>query len=208
MTLEADLPATPRPRFPAHPSKPMSKTNNPAKKPSAMLGLIKALAFVSVLVVVEVVAAALLIPSPHETEELARTLIAAREGEAAVELAAGTAITDAQTRTEEPTVEVSLGDPFTVTRFNPESDSTINLDFELFATVLADEARDFEIQFEKNRNRVRDHVTVTLLRAEATHLTDPGLGLIKRKILEKTNRALGKPLVREVLVTRFNFVER
>lgn len=173
-----------------------------------MLGLVKAVAFVSILVLVEVVAASLLIPTPHETEELARSLVAARAGDESVGSSDGTAITDAQTRTEEPTVEVSLGEPFTVTRFNPEADTTINLDFELYATVLADEESAFAEQFEKNRHRVRDQVTVTLHSAEASQLTDPGLGLIKRRILEKTNRALGKPLVREILVTRFNFVER
>ncbi|MEM9187281.1 MAG: flagellar basal body-associated FliL family protein [Planctomycetota bacterium] len=176
-------------------------------KGSAIFALIKAVAFVSVLVVVQVVAAALLIPSPQDTEELARSLASAKAGEEAEGQDDGTTITEAQTKTEEPTVEVELG-PFTVTRFNPESDTTINVDFELYATVLADEKLDFDTQFETNRNRVRDQVTVTLHSAEASQLTDPGLGLIKRRILEKTNRALGKPLVREILVTRFNFVER
>lgn len=171
------------------------------------MGLIKAVAFVSVLVVVEVVAASFLIPSPQATEELARSLAAAKSGEEEEDLGEGTAITEAQTKSEEPTLEVEIG-PFTVTRYNPESDTTINVDFEIYATVLADEEADFIEQFEKNRNRVRDQVTVTMLSAQASQLADPGLGLIKRQILEKTNRALGKPLVREVLVTRFNFVER
>jgi hypothetical protein len=34
------------------------------------------------------------------------------------------------------------------------------------------------------------------------------LGLLKRIILEKTNRALGKPLVREAVVSQFSFIER
>ena len=42
----------------------------------------------------------------------------------------------------------------------------------------------------------------------ATDLTDAGLGLIKRQILEKTNRAMGQPLLKEVLFSKFNFVER
>ena len=32
--------------------------------------------------------------------------------------------------------------------------------------------------------------------------------MIKRQILEKTNRALGEPLIKEVLISKFNFVER
>jgi flagellar FliL protein len=43
---------------------------------------------------------------------------------------------------------------------------------------------------------------------EAPDLTNAGLGLIKRQILEKTNRALGQPLLKEVLFSKFNFVER
>lgn len=177
------------------------------KKPSSLMTLLKAVAFVSVLVVVEVVAAALLIPTPHETEQLAESLEAAKAGEETVKQDDGTTITEAQTRTEEESIEVELG-VFPVTVYNPESDTSISIDCELFATVLAAEAAEFQTQFASNRNRVRDQVTVTLKSAEAVELSDPGLGLIKRRILEKTNRALGKPLIREVLVTRFNFVER
>ena len=39
-------------------------------------------------------------------------------------------------------------------------------------------------------------------------MTDAGLGLIKRQLLEKTNRALGEPMLKEVLFSKFNFVER
>jgi hypothetical protein len=49
---------------------------------------------------------------------------------------------------------------------------------------------------------------MTLHGAESADLTDAGLGLIKRRILEKTNRALGQPLLKEVLFSKFNFVER
>ena len=44
--------------------------------------------------------------------------------------------------------------------------------------------------------------------AEAADLTDAGLGLLKRQLLEKTNRALGEPLLKEELFSKFNFVER
>jgi flagellar FliL protein len=44
--------------------------------------------------------------------------------------------------------------------------------------------------------------------AESADLTDAGLGLIKRQLLEKTNRALGEPMLKEVLFSKFNFVER
>jgi flagellar FliL protein len=34
------------------------------------------------------------------------------------------------------------------------------------------------------------------------------LGLLKRRLLEKTNRALGEPILKELLFSKFNFVER
>ena len=39
-------------------------------------------------------------------------------------------------------------------------------------------------------------------------LTDAGLGLIKRRILETTNKTLGKPLLKGVVFSEFSFVEQ
>jgi flagellar FliL protein len=39
-------------------------------------------------------------------------------------------------------------------------------------------------------------------------LTDPVLGLIKRKILEKTNRLLGKAMVKGVVFSDFSYYEQ
>jgi hypothetical protein len=102
---------------------------------------------------------------------------------------------------------VELGS-FNVTRFNPATNTTLAIDFELFGTVLADDVTDFEHSFENSKARIREQVTMTLHGAESGSLTDAGLGLIKRQILEKTNRALGEPLLKEVLFSKFNFVER
>lgn len=187
----------------------MAKKEAVEKKKSPLFALLKAVACISILVVVQVVGAAIFIPTANETEALAKQLAAAELGEEEVAEpeSSGTSITDAQTRTEDEAVEVELG-PFSITRYNPETDATINIDFELYATVLAEELEEFNTQFASNRNRLREQVIFTLHSADANDLTDPGLGLIKRQILEKTNRALGKPLVREILMTRFNFVER
>ncbi|MEM1305163.1 MAG: hypothetical protein AAGG46_09710 [Planctomycetota bacterium] len=175
------------------------------KRGPGIMGLVKALALISVLVVVEVVAAGLLIPSAHDTERLAHDLAAAERGqELEYENDADTKGTE---RELEDTIEVEIG-AFSVTRYNPEADKTMNIDFELFATVLVEEEEDFRERFEGNRNRVKEQVVLTLHGAQTTDLTSPELGLIKRRILEKTNHALGRPLVRQVLLTRFNFVER
>jgi len=41
-----------------------------------------------------------------------------------------------------------------------------------------------------------------------TDLTDAGLGLLKRKILEKSNRILGRPLLQTIIFSEFSFVEQ
>ncbi|MCI0333732.1 MAG: flagellar basal body-associated FliL family protein [Planctomycetes bacterium] len=178
-----------------------------AAKPSGRgaFRLVKAVAFVSVVVVVELVVASMITPSAQETAKLAHELAAASAGKAA---------DDREEHAEDHAHgdthdlrEVELG-TYNVTRFNPTTNTTLAIDFELFGTVLADDATDFEHHFENSKARIREQVTMTLHGADSASLSDAGLGLIKRQILEKTNRALGEPLVKEVLFSKFNFVER
>lgn len=166
--------------------------------------LIKAVAFVSVIVVVEIVVASMITPTAQETEKLAHELAAAAHGGSAShgEQAEHESHGDAHNLRE-----VELGS-YNVTRFNPATNTTLAIDFELYGTVLAEDVTDFEHHFENSKARIREQVTMTLHGADSSNLTDAGLGLIKRQILEKTNRALGEPLVKEVLFSKFNFVER
>ena len=43
--------------------------------------------------------------------------------------------------------------------------------------------------------------------AKLSDLEDAGLGLIKRRILEKSNALFGKPLLRSVVFADYTFVE-
>jgi flagellar basal body-associated protein FliL len=178
----------------------------PPKRASGLMTIVKAIAFVSIIVIVQVVGAAIFIPSAQDTEKLARQYIAAAEGEAAAE-GAHEGEAHGEEHAGEEVTEIELG-TFNITHFNPGTNSTLSIDFELFATVLAADATEFEHLFEKNKVRVREQVIMTLHAAQSKDLSDAGLGLIKRQILEKTNRALGHPMVREVLFSKFNFVER
>lgn len=191
---------------PASPESTESTDEALPKRPSAIMAIVKALAFVSILVIVQVVGASMLIPSAQDTERLARQYVAATEGESA---AAG--VHDGESAGSEhrgeDTVEIEMGS-YNITHFNPASNSTLSIDFELYGSVLASDATEFGHLFEKSKIRVREQVIMTLHAAEAKDLSDAGLGLIKRQILEKTNRALGHPMVREVLFSKFNFVER
>ena len=170
-----------------------------------MFSIVKAVAFVSVIVVVEIVAAAMLAPSAEETARLGEELSAAATGET-VE-SSDEHGDETSNHDEEMVREVELG-IYNITRFNPATNTTLAIDFELYGTVLASDATEFEHEFENSKARIREQVTMTLHGAASSDLTDAGLGLIKRRILEKTNRALGQPLLKEVLFSKFSFVER
>jgi flagellar FliL protein len=174
-------------------------------KLGGLLPLVKAVAFVSVLVVVEVVAGSMFVPSAQDTERLAKQYVAASQGQSAPAANDTAAATDAAPQGE--VTEVELG-TFNVTHFNPTSNTTMSIDFELFGSVLATDEKEFHTLLDKNKVRVREQVIMTLHAAESKDLNDAGLGLLKRQILEKTNRALGQPLLKEILFSKFNFVER
>jgi len=178
-----------------------------AKSPGLMTA-IKAIAFVSVIVLLQIAAASMIIPSAEETAQIAGELAAANLEEDV----AGTSQEAAQ---EDENLMLAAGDmnevfvgTFHVLSRNTTTGGSTNVDFDLYATVLADEEGEFFDLFTSNEQRIREQVLVTLRGTEMTDLTDPTLGLIKRKILEKTNRALGKPLLHEAIFSKFSFEER
>lgn len=103
--------------------------------------------------------------------------------------------------------EVDLGN-FTVSGFQPASNSTLFITFHLYGTVRHKYADEFSERLEENKHRIRDNIIVIIRSADITDLTDAGLGLIKRRILETTNRTLGKPLLQEVVFSEFSFIEQ
>lgn len=105
-------------------------------------------------------------------------------------------------------VEVELG-KFSVMAFHPNTtNSTLVIDFHLYGAVKHADEADFTHLFEANEKRFRDEIITTVRSAELAELTDPGLGLIKRKFLATTNRLLGKPLLQAVVFSDFSFIEQ
>jgi flagellar basal body-associated protein FliL len=193
----------PVPESAAHAEAGDAAAASPKRRLGGLLPVIKAIAFVSVLVVVEVVAASMFVPSAQDTERLAKQYVAATQGQTAAE----ESTTSGEKKEQGEVDEVELG-TFNVTHFNPAANATLSIDFELFGAVLASDEKEFHTLLEKNKVRVREQIIMTLHAADAKDLSDAGLGLLKRQILEKTNRALGQPLLKEVLFSKFNFVER
>ena len=104
-------------------------------------------------------------------------------------------------------MEVDLGE-YCVTAFQSTSNTTLRIDFRLYGTVKGDNQKEFVKLMEENKHRFREQVLVTVRMRNVTDLTDAGLGLMKRKILERANRTLGKPLLQSVVVSDFSFVEQ
>lgn len=70
------------------------------------------------------------------------------------------------------------------------------------------DSEDFTHLLEKNQHRLRDQIIFEIRNAQLSDLTDPGLGLIKRRILAKSNDLLGQPLLQNVVFSEFSFIEQ
>jgi flagellar FliL protein len=180
-----------------------SGQNSESRQKSAILGKLILLISLASIVMAECIAASFFLPSTEETAALAGVssdASAARANAIMDELAA----MDEEIKNQ---TEVDLGE-FTVTAFQPLSNTTMRIDFHLYATTRKEEVEAFEAAWRENQHRLRDQVIVTVRSSELGDLTDAGLGLIKRRILEKTNRTLGKPYLRSVIFSDFSFIEQ
>lgn len=160
-----------------------------------------AAAIVSLVIIAESVVAYLVFPSAQDTAARAE----ARLGDA---VAAEDEMDSELAKTNnKPLVEVPLGD-FTVSAYQPASNTTLRIDFRLYGLALEDDEPDLIAELERSQHRFREQVIVTVRSSETTDLSDPSLGLIKRKLLEKTNRWFAKTLLQEIIIDDFSFVEQ
>ena len=192
---------------------PASDAEQPVVKKPGIMTLVKALAVISVLVLLQLVGVSMLIPSAAETTKVAEKLASAdavqdaEEEGAAAHHEKGEDAAHGEEGVAHDMHEVKLGSYHVVT-FNTDTGTSLNIDFELYGTVLAKEEKEFTELFEANKVRLREQILVTVRGSDVTDLSDPDLGLLKRKILEKTNRTLGKPLLNEAIFSKFSFIER
>gem|GEM_PF-927814 len=104
-------------------------------------------------------------------------------------------------------VEVELG-KFNLMVHEPASNITLRVNFHLVGTVEDGDSDEFSHLLEKNQHRLRDQIIFEIRNAQLSDLTDPGLGLIKRRILAKSNDLLGQPLLQNVVFSEFSFIEQ
>jgi flagellar basal body-associated protein FliL len=103
--------------------------------------------------------------------------------------------------------EVDLG-KYNIVVHQPSANLTLRVNFHLIGLVSEKDHHDFEAIYSKNQHRLRDQVLSEVRNSEISDLTDPGLGLIKRKILAKSNSLLGKPMLKTVVFSDFAFIEQ
>ena len=165
------------------------------------MGKIMIGAFMAVVIVIECAVAWFLIPSQAKIEEIASAKVEEKIKENANH------DDPAAHHGDEGMTEKDLGQ-FGVTAYQPASNTTLRIDFHLYATIPHAEDVHFDEVYASSQHRIREQVIVTIRNSEIADLTDPGLGLIKRKILEKTNRLLGKAYLQNVVFSDFSFVEQ
>lgn len=104
-------------------------------------------------------------------------------------------------------MEVDL-EEFQVTTQSANSNTTMRVEFHLYGVIKAADKEEFDRLVKACQHRLRDQILMIVRSAHPRDLSDAGLGLIKRQILEKTNALLGKPLLREVIVSDFSYLEQ
>ncbi len=164
-----------------------------------------AFAVVLVAVLVNLGLAYAFIPSAEEIEAQQRInagMKAEKESEEEDNKSAKKADDDAVITVEEPLVEDSIS------AFQPLSSTTIRVDFKLWGIVAIEDSGEFREQYIKHENRIKEQILFILRSSDIDDLSESGLGLIKRKILDKSNNLLDKPYLRSVHFSSFSFVEQ
>ena len=175
----------------------------PSRRGGAFLGKLIIALFMTSVIVGECVFAYVMFPDPKDVAQLAQEMIAEKM------LAKKQHEEDAESSSDADSkvVELKLGD-FDVTAFIAASNSNIRISFHLFATLNEADQETVESLLKENEHRLRDRIIFEVRNAEVADLTDPGLGLIKRRILEKSNALFGKSLLKSVVFSDFAFVEQ
>ena len=164
-------------------------------------------ALVTVVIVGETLFAYLLIPSTGDLEKWASAK-AAQAGHADGNAHSGEHGSSGQSASHgSHEVEVDLG-KYNVIVHQPTANVTLRVSFHLIGTVAEDEQAEFQHLLEKNQHRLRDQAIFEIRNCQIEDLTDPGLALLKRRILAKSNDLFGKPLLHSVVFSDFSFIEQ
>ncbi len=172
---------------------PKSSTNS-----GSLFGKLLIVGFMLAVIGSECLVAYLLIPS---ADEVARRAEARMTEKLQKQLGTNSAME------ENKTIEVDLGN-YSITYHQPDTNRSLRIDFQLFGVVADADRADLEKRLERVKHRFRDQVIFEIRNADLNDLSDPSLGLIKRRILEKSNHLLGRAILQGVVFSDFSFVEQ
>ena len=155
----------------------------------SMIGKVIIGVVVSMVVLVESVVAYMMLPNPDLIANKVRE-------EVKQEILENSEIAEDIISVEDPTIykEVELGS-FNLGVHQPSANTTLNITCTVMGTIAEADQAEFDELLANNQNRLRERIIIEFRSADVTELTDAGLGLIKRRILEKSNTLLGKPIL-------------
>ncbi|HAN96447.1 MAG TPA: hypothetical protein DCQ98_02980 [Planctomycetaceae bacterium] len=166
-----------------------------------MIGKLLIGGVVLIVLALEIGVALMLTPSPKEVADQVRSQI---EAETKTESSDTDLVPDADSG---PQIEVELGE-FNITVHQQASESSYTIACKVIGTVAEKDKDEVTALKEKNQARLRERIMIEFRNADIQDLTDSELGLIKRRILEKTNALFGKPLLTSVLLPDFNYYQQ
>jgi flagellar FliL protein len=174
---------------------------SPPSGKSGLMGKLMIAGFLGGVVMVECALAYFLIPSAEQVAVLAEQNIQKK-------LPAALHPEDSDEHGEaKVAVEIDLGQ-YSVSVTRPNSPTVLRVDFHLVGTADEKEAKEVESAYDHHVHRFRDMVISEVRNLEMTDFADPGLGLIKRRILEKSNALFGKPILKSVVFPDFSYFEQ
>jgi flagellar FliL protein len=174
----------------------------PAAKRGGMGGKLVVAGFMAGVVGLECIVAYFMFPSPEEVAALAE-----RNIQKTLPTAVDAHPDDPNQAMLEPVEEVDLGE-YSVTVTQPNGASALRVDFHLFGTAPEKETEHVKTLVERHINRFRDLVLFEIRNSSPNDLADPGLALIKRRILEKSNTLFGSPLLKSIVFSQFSYFEQ
>ena len=184
----------------------MADKNPEDQKPAAsgvsLMGKVAIGGVVGVFVLVESVVAYMMLPNPDTIATKVREEIKAE-------------ITDKTEEADDPLekqdttnfVEAEIGN-FNIMVHQHAANTTLTIACKVMATIDKNDKSEFDTLLENNKNRLRERIIIEFRSSEVDDLKDAGLGLLKRRILEKSNLLLGKPFIKSIMFPEYNYYQQ
>lgn len=96
---------------------------------------------------------------------------------------------------------------FSVKIFDPLTHTMLRTDFGLEGVIVCEDEAEFQRFLRSSQQFFREQVMVAIRTSDAVDFADPSLQLVKRRIVARVNRALGRPFLKSVDLKSFTVYE-